>query len=74
MQKTARPLPAYAHLHALIRAHFMAQQDVRCFLNRLLLDFDGIKTLQAVATDGHRLATNAVEYSSESPALGGGAT
>lgn len=33
----------------------MAQQDVRYYLNGLLLEIDG-KTLRAVATDGHRLA------------------
>src|SRR2546430_4284497 len=33
----------------------MAQQDVRYYLNGLLLETDG-KSLRAVATDGHRLA------------------
>ena len=33
----------------------MAQQDVRYYLNGLLLETDG-ETLRAVATDGHRLA------------------
>jgi DNA polymerase-3 subunit beta len=33
----------------------MAQQDVRYYLNGLLLEMDG-KKLRAVATDGHRLA------------------
>ena len=33
----------------------MAQQDVRYYLNGMLLETDG-KTLRAVATDGHRLA------------------
>lgn len=33
----------------------MAQQDVRYYLNGLLLELDG-PTLRAVATDGHRLA------------------
>ena len=33
----------------------MAQQDVRYYLNGLLLELDG-STLRAVATDGHRLA------------------
>ncbi len=38
------------------KTHFsMAQQDVRYYLNGLLLETDG-KTLRAVATDGHRLA------------------
>src|ERR1700744_4037765 len=38
------------------KTHFsMAQQDVRYYLNGLLLETDG-KMLRAVATDGHRLA------------------
>lgn len=38
------------------KTHFsMAQQDVRYYLNGLLLETGG-KTLRAVATDGHRLA------------------
>jgi DNA polymerase-3 subunit beta len=38
------------------KTHFsMAQQDVRYYLNGLLLESDGT-TLRAVATDGHRLA------------------
>ena len=38
------------------KTHFsMAQQDVRYYLNGLLIETDG-KTLRAVATDGHRLA------------------
>jgi DNA polymerase-3 subunit beta len=38
------------------KTHFsMAQQDVRYYLNGLLLETDG-KSLRAVATDGHRLA------------------
>src|SRR6476646_1711582 len=38
------------------KTHFsMAQQDVRYYLNGLLLETDS-KTLRAVATDGHRLA------------------
>lgn len=36
-------------------AFAMAQQDVRYYLNGLLLELDG-KTIRAVATDGHRLA------------------
>ena len=38
----------------------MAQQDVRYYLNGLLLEVDG-KTLRGVATDGHRLALAEVE-------------
>ncbi len=38
------------------KTHFaMAHQDVRYYLNGLLLEVDG-QTLRAVATDGHRLA------------------
>lgn len=55
-------------LHNLIqRTHFaMAQQDVRYFLNGMLFDFDGSQ-LTAVATDGHRLASNAIQLNSETP-------
>ena len=38
------------------KTHFsMAQQDVRYYLNGMLLEIDG-QMLRAVATDGHRLA------------------
>lgn len=37
----------------------MAQQDVRYYLNGLLLDLSG-KTLRTVATDGHRLAKSEI--------------
>lgn len=48
---------AQAELRRLIdKTHFsMAQQDVRYYLNGLLIETDG-KSLRAVATDGHRLA------------------
>lgn len=43
------------------KTHFaMAQQDVRYYLNGMLLEVDG-STLRAVATDGHRLALCEVE-------------
>jgi DNA polymerase-3 subunit beta len=43
------------------RTHFaMAQQDVRYYLNGLMLEADGA-CLRAVATDGHRLALCEVE-------------
>lgn len=43
------------------KTHFsMAQQDVRYYLNGLLLETER-KTLRAVATDGHRLALAEVE-------------
>jgi len=48
------------------KTHFsMAQQDVRYYLNGMLLETDG-KVLRAVATDGHRLAL--CETTLESPA------
>ncbi|MDX1562973.1 MAG: DNA polymerase III subunit beta [Gammaproteobacteria bacterium] len=40
----------------------MAQQDVRYYLNGLLLETEG-KTLRAVATDGHRLALAEIDLS-----------
>ena len=43
------------------KTHFsMAQQDVRYYLNGLLLETDG-STIRAVATDGHRLALSQAE-------------
>ena len=44
----------------------MAAQDVRYYLNGLLLLVDG-KELRAVATDGHRLAYASVELETELP-------
>lgn len=54
-----------AQLKGLIdKTHFaMASQDVRYFLNGLLLEADGNKLI-AVATDGHRLAYSAVDVPS----------
>lgn len=50
------------------KTHFsMAQQDVRYYLNGMLLESDG-KTLKTVATDGHRLAY--CEASMDTPASG----
>lgn len=47
------------------KTHFsMAQQDVRYYLNGLLIETDG-KTLRAVATDGHRLALCETEMTTE---------
>lgn len=40
----------------------MAQQDIRYYLNGVLLVIDG-KFLKAVATDGHRLAYSSIELS-----------
>lgn len=51
------------------KTHFaMAQQDVRYYLNGLLLEVNG-KELRAVATDGHRLALSeiAIETTTASP-------
>ena len=49
-------LPQRALKLLIERTHFaMASQDVRYYLNGLLLEGDG-STLRAVATDGHRLA------------------
>ena len=47
------------------KTHFsMAQQDVRYYLNGMLLEIDG-KMLRAVATDGHRLALCETELEHE---------
>ena len=57
---------APADLHWLIdKTQFsMAQQDVRYYLNGLLLETEG-KILRAVATDGHRLALAEIELSAK---------
>src|SRR5690606_36545911 len=60
-------LDAKALKHLLEKTHFsMAQQDVRYYLNGLLLETDGAH-LRGVATDGHRLALS--EIALESKAL-----
>ncbi|MDJ0927024.1 MAG: DNA polymerase III subunit beta [Gammaproteobacteria bacterium] len=47
------------------KTHFaMAQQDVRYYLNGLLLEVGGGR-LRAVATDGHRLALSEIEIDSD---------
>jgi DNA polymerase III subunit beta len=57
-------IDASALKHVLDKTHFsMAQQDVRYYLNGLLLETDGAR-LRAVATDGHRLALAEVELES----------
>jgi len=43
----------------------MAQQDVRYYLNGLMLEFSG-KLLRAVATDGHRMAISDLEMERDS--------
>ena len=55
-----------AQLKRLIdKTHFsMAQQDVRYYLNGMLLESDG-KVLRAVATDGHRLAMCEIELATK---------
>ncbi|MGD2166529.1 MAG: DNA polymerase III subunit beta [Gammaproteobacteria bacterium] len=56
---------SYADLRRLIdKTHFsMAQQDVRYYLNGLLIETEGSR-LRAVATDGHRLALADCELAS----------
>ena len=59
-------LPQKTLKHLIAMVHFsMAQQDIRYYLNGLLLVVDG-KQVIAVATDGHRLAYCAVETDVES--------
>lgn len=49
-------IPRTALHHLLQSTHFaMSQQDVRIFLNGLLIEFDA-NQISAVATDGHRMA------------------
>ncbi|CAG9175430.1 DNA polymerase III subunit beta [Cupriavidus pampae] len=63
-------LPQKTFKHLLAMVHFaMAQQDIRYYLNGMLLVVDG-KKVMAVATDGHRLAYCGVELDTE--ATGGG--
>lgn len=61
-------LPQQALRNLIERTHFaMAQQDVRYYLNGLLLE-TGDNSLRAVATDGHRLALCDVQAQSEAEA------
>jgi DNA polymerase-3 subunit beta len=54
----------------LAKTHFaMAQQDVRYYLNGLLLE-TGKKSVRAVATDGHRLALCELELDGKAEAKG----
>jgi len=58
-------LPQKALKHLFNMVHFsMAQQDIRYYLNGLLLVVDG-KNVIAVATDGHRLAYAQVQVEQE---------
>ena len=45
----------------------MAQQDVRYYLNGMLLEITE-NSLRAVSTDGHRLATTVAEVDTNGPA------
>jgi DNA polymerase III subunit beta len=55
-QQQSLQLPQADLRRLLDKTHFsMAQQDVRYYLNGMLLEMDG-KMLRTVATDGHRLA------------------
>jgi DNA polymerase-3 subunit beta len=55
-QQQSLKLPQADFKRLLDKTHFsMAQQDVRYYLNGMLLETDG-KMLRTVATDGHRLA------------------
>lgn len=57
------PRPAFIHL--LSSTHFaMSQQDIRVFLNGLLLEFEGDK-ITTVAADGHRLAICQLPYAGQ---------
>jgi DNA polymerase-3 subunit beta len=59
-------LPASTFKQALTRTSFaMAQQDVRFYLNGLLLVSDSEK-MTTVATDGHRLAKTEIQLTSKS--------
>jgi len=50
------------------KTHFsMAQQDVRYYLNGMLMELEG-KALRAVATDGHRLAISETELPAKAAA------
>ncbi|MCJ7555628.1 MAG: DNA polymerase III subunit beta, partial [Gammaproteobacteria bacterium] len=63
-------IPQNAIRGLLQKTHFsMAQQDVRYYLNGLLLEIDG-KILRAVATDGHRLALSEADFDSEGGSKG----
>ena len=62
-------LPAATLKYLLSMVHFaMAQQDIRYYLNGMLLVVDGA-TVRAVATDGHRLALCEVQKDGASPKI-----
>ncbi len=63
--ETSITLTQKALKNLLNMVHFaMAQQDIRYYLNGLLLQVEG-KTINAVATDGHRLAFYKIETDQE---------
>ncbi|BDB22676.1 MULTISPECIES: DNA polymerase III subunit beta [Cupriavidus] len=63
-------LPQKTFKHLLAMVHFaMAQQDIRYYLNGMLLVVEG-KKVMAVATDGHRLAYCGVELENEAAGVG----
>jgi DNA polymerase-3 subunit beta len=63
-------LPQKTFKHLLAMVHFaMAQQDIRYYLNGMLLVVEG-KKVMAVATDGHRLAYCGVELEQEAAGVG----
>ena len=59
------PQKTLKNLFALVQCA-MAQQDIRYYLNGLLLIVEG-KTIKLVATDGHRLAFASAESATELP-------
>lgn len=60
-EQTSFQVSAKALKELLLSTNFsMAQQDIRYFLNGMLFEFYK-GNIRAVATDGHRLATNVVE-------------
>ncbi|MCX8113923.1 MAG: DNA polymerase III subunit beta [Burkholderiaceae bacterium] len=62
-------LPAATLKYLLSMVHFaMASQDIRYYLNGMLLVVDG-NTVRAVATDGHRLALCEVTKDTSSPKI-----
>jgi DNA polymerase-3 subunit beta len=62
--KQSLTLPCKDLVRLIEKTHFaMAQQDVRYFLNGLLLELKG-SHLRAVATDGHRLSVSEMELPS----------
>jgi DNA polymerase-3 subunit beta len=64
-QQQTLKLPQADLRRLLDKTHFsMAQQDVRYYLNGMLLETDG-KMLRTVATDGHRLALCETELASK---------